>query len=39
MFDYNLNFLLQTECVKKTELENDNIEYEILPAGKVIEKY
>ncbi len=39
MFDYNMNYLLQTECVKKLNLENDNIEYEILPAGKVIEKY
>ena len=38
MFDYNMNFLLQTECVKKTDI-NNNIEYEILPAGKVIEKY
>jgi len=24
---------------KKLDLENDKIEYEILPAGKVIEKY
>jgi len=39
MFDYNMNYLLQTECVKKLNLENDTIEYEILPAGKVIEKY
>lgn len=39
LFDYNMNFLLQTDCVKKTDLENNNIEYEILPAGKVIEKY
>jgi len=39
MFDYNMNFLLQTDCVKKFNLENDIIEYEILPAGKVIEKY
>ena len=38
MFDYNMNFLLQTECVKKTDI-NNNIEFEILPAGKVIEKY
>jgi len=37
MFDYHINFLLQTECVKKLDL--DNIEYEILQAGKVIEKY
>lgn len=39
MFDFNMNYLLQTECVKKLDLENDKIEYEILQAGKVIEKY
>ena len=39
MFDYHMNFLLQTECVKKLDLENNNVEYEILQAGKVIEKY
>jgi hypothetical protein len=39
MFDYNMNFLLQTDCVKKVNLENNIIEYELLPAGKVIEKY
>ncbi|MHA1671256.1 MAG: hypothetical protein ACTSV5_11875 [Promethearchaeota archaeon] len=39
MFDYHMNFLLQTECVKKLDLENGKIEYEILQAGKVIKKY
>jgi len=39
MFDYHMNYLVQAECVKKLDLENDNIEYEILQAGKVIEKY
>ena len=39
MFDFNMNYLIQAECVKKLDLENDNIEYEILQAGKVIEKY
>jgi hypothetical protein len=37
MFDYHMNFLIQTECVKK--LDNNGSEYEILPAGKVVEKY
>lgn len=39
MFDYNMNFLLQTDCVKKIDLGNNIIEFEILPAGKVVEKY
>jgi hypothetical protein len=39
MFDYNMNYLIQAECVKKQELDAGNVEYEILPAGKVIEKY
>jgi hypothetical protein len=36
MFDYHMNFLIQTECVKKL---NNGLEYEILPAGKVVENY
>jgi hypothetical protein len=39
MFDYNMNFLLQTDCVKKIDGDNGNLEFEILPAGKVVEKY
>ena len=39
MFDYNMNYLVQAECVNKVESDNNIIEYEILPAGKVIEKY
>ena len=39
MFDYNMNFLLQTDCVKKIDNDNGNPDFEILPAGKVIEKY
>ena len=35
LFDYNMNYLLQVECIKKLDTE----EYEILPPGKVIEKY
>ena len=27
MFDYNINFLLQTDCVKKNDLGNENIEF------------
>jgi Fe2+ or Zn2+ uptake regulation protein len=38
VFQYNMDFLLQAECVKKIE-ENNEISYEILPAGKVIEKF
>jgi len=38
VFQYNMDFLLQAECVKKFE-EKDEIFYEILPAGKVIEKF
>ena len=37
MFDYHMNFLIQAECVKK--LDNNGSEYEILPAGKVVENY
>jgi len=37
MFDYHMNFLIQAECVKK--LDNDVVEYEILPPGKVVENY
>ena len=37
MFDYHMNFLIQAECVKK--IDNDGLEYEILPPGKVVENY
>jgi hypothetical protein len=37
IFDYHMNFLIQAECVKK--LDNNGLEYEILPAGKVVENY
>ena len=38
VFQYNMDFLVQAECVKKVEVNNE-IFYEILPAGKVIEKF
>lgn len=37
IFDYHINFLIQAECVKK--LDNNIVEYEILPPGKVVENY
>ena len=38
VFDYNMEFLIQAQCVK--ELINDNqTSYEILPGGKVIENF
>jgi len=38
IFDYNMDFLIQAQCVKKIE-EGDKIYYEILPGGKVIESF
>jgi hypothetical protein len=38
VFQYNMDFLLKAECVKKLD-ENNEIFYEILSAGKVIEKF
>jgi len=38
VFDYNMEFLIQAQCVKK--IINDNqISYEILSGGKVIENF
>ena len=39
VFNYNMDFLIQAECVKKLEDSDDLIFYEILPGGKVIEKF
>ncbi|MFX0012375.1 MAG: hypothetical protein ACFE9R_18830 [Candidatus Hermodarchaeota archaeon] len=38
VFKYHMDFLLQTFCVKKEEME-DKIIYKILPGGKVIENF
>jgi hypothetical protein len=38
VFDYNMQFLIQAQCVKKF-VDNNKISYEILPGGKVIEKF
>ena len=38
VFDYNMEFLIQAQCVKKFQEENQTA-YEILPGGKVIENF
>ena len=38
VFDYNMQFLIQAQCVKKV-VDNNKISYEILPGGKVIENF
>jgi hypothetical protein len=38
VFNYNMEFLIQAQCVKKL-VENNEISYEILPGGKVIENF
>jgi len=38
VFDYNMEFLIQAQCVKKV-IKNDQISYEILSGGKVIENF
>jgi hypothetical protein len=38
MFRYNMDFLIQAQCVEKTENENGS-SYKILPGGKVIENF
>jgi len=38
IFDYNMEFLIQAQCVRKN-LENNETSYEILPGGKVIENF
>ncbi len=39
VFKYNIDYLIQAECVKKIEEVGNKIIFEILQAGKVIEKY
>ena len=39
VFKYNIDYLIQAECVKKIEEDGNKINFEILQAGKVIEKY
>ena len=38
VFNYNMDFLVQSLCVEKIEL-NDEVYYKILPGGKVIENF
>jgi hypothetical protein len=38
VFDYNMEFLIQAQCVKKI-IKEDGTSYEILPGGKVIENF
>ncbi|MEJ2295056.1 MAG: hypothetical protein P8Y23_09815 [Candidatus Lokiarchaeota archaeon] len=38
VFDYNMQFLIQAQCVKLIK-ENNEISYELLPGGKVIENF
>jgi len=38
VFDYNMEFLIQAQCVKKIITDNQ-ISYEILSGGKVIENF
>ncbi len=39
VFKYNIDYLIQADCVKKIEEDGNKINFEILPAGNVIEKY
>ncbi len=39
VFKYHIDYLIQADCVKKIEEEGNKINFEILQAGKVIEKY
>ena len=39
VFKYHIDYLIQADCVKKIEEVGNNINFEILQAGKVIEKY
>jgi hypothetical protein len=38
VFDYNMQFLIQAQCVKIIT-DNNKVSYEILPGGKVIENF
>ena len=38
VFDYNMQFLIQAQCVKLIK-ENNKVSYELLPGGKVIENF
>ena len=38
-FIYHIDYLIQADCVKKIEEDGNKINFEILQAGKVIEKY
>ena len=38
MFRYNMDFLIQAQCVEKINSENATL-YKILPGGKVIENF
>jgi len=39
VFKYNIDYLIKADCVKKIEEDGNKINFEILTAGKVIEKY
>ncbi len=39
VFKYHIDYLIQADCVKKIEEDGNKINFEILQAGKVIEKY
>ena len=38
VFDYNMQFLIQAQCVKEVT-ENGKMSYQLLPGGKVIENF
>jgi DNA-binding transcriptional ArsR family regulator len=38
VFDYNMQFLIQAQCVKEIT-ENGKMSYQLLPGGKVIENF
>jgi hypothetical protein len=39
VFKYHIDYLIQADCVKKIEEDGNKVNFEILQAGKVIEKY
>jgi len=39
VFKYNIDYLIQADCVKKIEEVGNKVNFEILQAGKVVEKY
>jgi hypothetical protein len=39
VFKYHIDYLIQADCIKKIEEDGNKVNFEILQAGKVIEKY